>query len=95
MMLRYAEYASVFFIHRTKHCQTHSVKTVRINCIKNVFKTGLNPPIKVSVLYAKQITFNKFKNHEFYNGKRSWEFDIKLSQKCLRFFWKFWKWSLN
>lgn len=79
MMLRFAEYVSVYFTHKIKHCQIHSVKIVRISCIKNVFKTGLNPQIKANVLYAKQITFNKFKNYEFYNGKWTWGFDIESS----------------
>ena len=76
-MLRFVEYVSVYFTHKIKHCQIHSVKIVRISYIKNVFKTGLNPQIKANVLYAKQITFNKFKNYEFYNGKRIGEFNIK------------------
>lgn len=57
MMLKYVEFAFVFCILRIKVCLIHNVKIVKINFIKNAFKTGLNLLTKVNVLCVKQISF--------------------------------------
>lgn len=59
MMLKYAEFAFVYYIHKTKLCPIPSAKTVRTSFIKSAYRTGLNLQTKVNVLCAKQITFKQ------------------------------------
>lgn len=70
MMLKYAEFVFVYYIHKTKLCPILNAKTVRTNYIKNAYKIGSNPLTKVNVLCAKRITFNLLLLiYIFYNGE--------------------------